>query len=142
MKHASNSHYLLTVVLCAVTLTIIVMHSKLHHMQVSLHELTRNYSDACQHILLPDSVIKWYGLCRHPICPHLFRTACSHPGSSHPYENHAVIAVIVSGGVSYLERCEGDFCVICVSQLTIVLSVTVVMLCGWGKGVGLKACQY
>jgi len=49
-------------------------------------------------------------------------------------------AVIVSGGVSYLERCEGDFCVICVSQLTIVQSVTVVM-CGWGKGVGLKACQ-
>jgi len=51
-------------------------------------------------------------------------------------------AVIVSGGVSYLDRREGDFCLMCVSQLTIVHSVTVLMLCGWGKGVGLKAYQY
>jgi len=79
------------------------------------------------------------------MCSHLFRSACFHPGSSHPYENMHFCcdsAVIVSGGVSYLERCEGDFCLICVSQLTVAQSVTVVMLCGWGKGVGLKACQY
>jgi len=32
--------------------------------------LPATHSDACQH-LLPDSDIKWYGLCRHTMCPYL-----------------------------------------------------------------------
>jgi hypothetical protein len=50
-----QSRYLLSTVLCAGTLNIIVMHSKLNQLQVSV----------------PDSGIKWYGLCRHTMCPYL-----------------------------------------------------------------------
>jgi hypothetical protein len=128
-----QSHYLLTIVLCAGTLTIIVMHSKLNHKQVSVHELTSNiqWCLSALSVTWQCHQVVWVMQTHHvPISR--FRCDCFHPGSLHPYENHAFFvdsAVIVSGVVSYLERCEGDFCLMCMSQSTIVQSVTVVMLC-------------
>jgi hypothetical protein len=111
--------------------------------------LPATYSDACQHILLPDSGIKCYGLCRHTMCPYLILglpvlTLAAHIHMRTVHFFVVTVLLIVSGVVSYLERCEGDYCLmcvcVCVSQLTIVQPVTVVMLCGWGRSVGLKAC--
>jgi hypothetical protein len=69
----------------------------------------------------------------HRVAISHFRSASSHPGSSHPYENCAFFchdsALIVSGVVSYLERCEGDFCLMCVCVCVCVCACVCVCVC-------------
>jgi len=91
-----QSHYLLSIVLCARTLTIIVMHSKLHHMQVSVRELTSNiqWCMSALSVTWQWHQVVWVMQTHHVPISH-FRSAFIHPGSSHPYENRAFFVVTV-----------------------------------------------
>jgi hypothetical protein len=116
-------HYLLSIVLCAGTVTIVVtLHSKLptQTVECTSHRyqymnLLATYSDVCQHIMWLESVIRWYWLCRCTMYPCIMLGVCIftllaqiHTRTKH-YLFVTVLWLSVSGVVTYLEGAKETF---------------------------------